>query len=174
MSNTKSKQTSPGPHDSVITVKDDGTDPQLQFAKAVSRSESLAATSIESFANYQPKLDLNCLIEVLRSSTSSVASGDLNGPESMLNAQTHTLDFLFNDLIRRAAHYVESPDLYEKYLRLAFKAQSQCRATIGSIADIRQPRVYMGNVDQANISSGHQQVNNGQPHSQNQKKRKTN
>ena len=48
----------------------------------------------------------------------------------------------------------------ETYMRLALKAQSQCRATLESLSEIRNPR-SVAFVRQANIAAGHQQVNNG-------------
>ena len=47
----------------------------------------------------------------------------------------------------------------ETYLRLALKAQSQCRASIESLAQIKNPPVVYAR--QANFANGAQQVNNG-------------
>ena len=46
----------------------------------------------------------------------------------------------------------------ERYLRLALKAQSQCRATLETLATIKNPPVIYAK--QANIANGPQQVNN--------------
>jgi hypothetical protein len=54
--------------------------------------------------------------------------------------------------------YIEAS---EKYMRLALKAQAQCRATIETLAAIKNPPLVIAK--QANISAGHQQVNNGNP-----------
>ena len=54
--------------------------------------------------------------------------------------------------------YLEAMD---RYLRLALKAQAQCRATIETLAAMKNPPVVFAR--QANISNGPQQVNNGQP-----------
>ena len=48
----------------------------------------------------------------------------------------------------------------ETYLRLALKAQAQCRTTWESLAEIKNPRA-VAFVRQANIAHGPQQVNNG-------------
>ena len=48
----------------------------------------------------------------------------------------------------------------DTYLRLALKAQGQCRATLETPTNIKKPRP-MAFVKQANISHGPQQVNNG-------------
>ena len=52
----------------------------------------------------------------------------------------------------------------ETYLRLALKAQGQCRATLETLAMIKNPQP-VAFVRQANIAHGPQQVNNGSTHS---------
>ena len=54
--------------------------------------------------------------------------------------------------------YIEAS---EKYMKLALRAQAQCRATIETLAAIKNPPVLFAK--QANISNGPQQVNNGPP-----------
>lgn len=52
-------------------------------------------------------------------------------------------------------------DATERYLKLALKAQGQCRTTIEALALLKNPPVY---ARQANINNGgQQQVNNGVP-----------
>lgn len=78
----------------------------------------------------------------------------------MLAIQSRTLDLVFNDFLVKASMQT-SFDIKEKYLRLAFKSQSQCRATVESLAVIQQgPAIF---ARQANIANGPQQVNNGGP-----------
>jgi hypothetical protein len=80
----------------------------------------------------------------------------------MLMTQAHTLDAIFNELARRAASNMgEYMNAMERYLRLALKAQSQCRATLETLATIKNPPVIYAK--QANIANGPQQVNNGTP-----------
>lgn len=55
----------------------------------------------------------------------------------------------------------EYPDAFERYMRLAFKAQSQCRVTLETLAAVKNPPVVYAK--QANIAHGPQQVNNGGP-----------
>jgi len=50
----------------------------------------------------------------------------------------------------------------EIYMRLALKAQSQCRATLETLAAIKNPTPVTF-VKQANVAHGPQQVNNGPP-----------
>ncbi|MFI3222522.1 MAG: hypothetical protein QX191_05740 [Methylococcaceae bacterium] len=48
---------------------------------------------------------------------------------------------------------------HESYMRLAFKAQAQCRTTLEALATIKNPPIIFAK--QANITNGHQQINNG-------------
>jgi hypothetical protein len=50
---------------------------------------------------------------------------------------------------------------YEAFMKLAFKAQSQCRSTLQALSDIKNPSVVYAK--QANITNGNQQINNGVP-----------
>jgi len=77
----------------------------------------------------------------------------------LLVAQAHALDAIFHKLARKATHseYLNQLDVH---LRLALKAQSQCRATLETLAEIKNP-IAGAYVWQANIAAGHQQINNG-------------
>lgn len=76
----------------------------------------------------------------------------------MLICQATTLDALFCSLTRRAVAQ-EMLHPYEVHFRLALRAQSQCRATLETLATIKNPLVLIAK--QANIANGPQQVNNG-------------
>jgi hypothetical protein len=96
----------------------------------------------------------------LSAQVDAVHSGDMGRPEAMLITQAHTLNELFNNLTRRAASNMgEYMNAVETYLRLALKAQSQCRATLETLSAVKNPPVVYAR--QANIAQGHQQVNNG-------------
>ncbi|MGZ8172615.1 hypothetical protein [Methylobacter sp.] len=102
--------------------------------------------------------EINALVDVLSSQIDQVYEGNMNRPEAMLLAQAHTLDELFNNLARRA-HDQEQMKHYETFLRMALKAQGQCRATLETLAAIKTPPIIFAK--QANIANGHQQINNG-------------
>ena len=101
--------------------------------------------------------DLNSLIEELSAQVEAVANDDLGRSEAMLVAQASTLDAMFHAMLRRAAlnlgHY---PEVVERYMKLALKAQNQCRTTLEAVSSIKNPPTYVG---QANIAHN-QQVNN--------------
>ncbi len=87
-----------------------------------------------------------------------VNGGNMSRPEAMLLCQAHTLDALFNSLANKAYKQTYIPNL-ETFLRLALKAQGQCRATLETLANIKNPPVVFAK--QANINNnGNQQINN--------------
>lgn len=106
------------------------------------------------------KTGINAYVDELSLQIDKVNAGDMKRPEAMLLMQAHTLDALFNNLARKAYGQTHMPH-YESFLRLAFKAQSQCRSTLETLATIKNPPVIFAK--QANISNGHQQINNGTP-----------
>jgi hypothetical protein len=122
-----------------------------------------AASVIEAYqGNVTGKdADINTMIDGLRDTFGEVRGGDLHTMEAMLISQATALQTIFTSLARRAAlnmgEYVGAADTY---LRLALKAQSQSRATISALVDLKYPRQATF-VKQANIAHGPQQVNNG-------------
>ncbi len=69
------------------------------------------------------------------------AEGDLEMVSKILAAQAITLDGMFAELARRAAlNMGEYISAAERYGRLALKAQSNCRATLDTLAKLHQPR----------------------------------
>jgi hypothetical protein len=71
--------------------------------------------------------------------------------------QATALQSLFSSMMIRA-HGAELLPQFETFMRLGLKAQSQCRATIETLANIKNPPVVYAR--QANIAHGPQQVNN--------------
>ena len=84
-------------------------------------------------------------------------NGDLARCEAMLYGQAHALQAIFMNLALRAAMQ-EHMKHWEAFLRMALKAQNQCRMTLETLAAIKNPPVVF--VRQANIAHGPQQVNN--------------
>ena len=92
----------------------------------------------------------------------AAAAGDLAGLERMLSGQAQVLNTMFCELARRAAMNMGTHlEATETYLRLALKAQSQSRATVEALSEMKNPRA-VAFVKQANIAQ-QQQVNNGAP-----------
>jgi hypothetical protein len=137
-----------------------GEDQALKTAQTYLRPTVQAACTVRAFnkgkENEGP--ELAGLIAELSLQVKAVNDGNLKRAEGMLIAQAHSLDTIFGNLARRA-NAQEYLTQFETYLRLALKAQSQCRATLETLATIKNP-VPVAFVKQANIAHGPQQVNN--------------
>lgn len=104
--------------------------------------------------------DLTSVYEALHDRAKAVRDNKLASAENMLTAQAAALNAMFLELARRSgANMGEYIQAAETYMRLALKAQAQCRATLEALASIKNPPVVYAR--QANIAHGAQQVNNG-------------
>lgn len=107
------------------------------------------------------EIDLCESVKVIQDTASKAIDGSTDEIVEMLVGQATALNAIFNELARRAAlNMGEHMNATESYLRLALKAQGQCRATLEALVEIKHPR-QLAFVKQANIAHGHQQVNNG-------------
>lgn len=123
-----------------------------------------AAGVVSEYGKPFGDLDLKALVDALTESIELIQGGDVRRCEAMLMGQAHALQAIFMNLSRRAI-IQESLNAHETFLRLALKAQSQCRTTLEALAEIKNPR-SVAFVKQANIAHGPQQVNNGVPNDQ--------
>jgi hypothetical protein len=144
---------------SAVAVQTSSADRKV-FAAAVAckltRPEVTAAAVIESWQ--KDTHDVNELVAELARQVDAVGAGDLRRAEGMLIAQAHALDNIFANLARRATNQQYLPQ-WEAYMRMAMKAQNQCRMTLETLATIKNPPVVFAR--QANINNGgQQQVNN--------------
>lgn len=131
------------------------------ISKLALKPSANAAAVIEAYSKGSfGESDINVLIDELRSQFTKVENGDLKYCESMLVGQANALQSIFVCLARRAANQSMVMH-YETFLRLALKAQNQCRMTLESLATIKNPPVVYAK--QANFAQGHQQINNGTP-----------
>ena len=144
-----------------VPKHDDETRADAIAANAIRRTVGGAITAISYGRKYGDELELASLIRALSDQAKDVHGCDLKRGESILIVQAHTLDAIFNELAQRAAlNMGKYLGACETYLRLALKAQSQCRATLETLAAIKNP-TPVAFVKQANIAAGPQQVNNG-------------
>lgn len=130
------------------------------IAKAAAGPHLGAAGVITNFGRGTwGEISLTDLVHVLKSQTDKLSGGDLGHAEAMLCSQATSLNMMFAELARRASvNMGEYLGATETYLKLALRAQSQCRATLETLAAIKNPPVVFAK--QANIAHGPQQVNN--------------
>jgi hypothetical protein len=144
-----------------VQMKGDPADAPKLIAKLAISPSLQAASTIKRWSTAVGELDITALIDELREQAATASSGDLKRQEVMLTVQAHTLDTIFNQLARlSAANVGQYLDAADRFMRLALKAQSQCRATVEALAEIKNPKP-VAFVRQANIANGPQQVNNG-------------
>ena len=117
------------------------------------------AIAMAEWGKYAGEVDLSELAKDLQTKVDLVKDGDMKPVEAMLYGQAMALQTIFTNLARRSAmnagEYIDAAD---KYMRLALKAQAQCRATLETLSVVKNPMPY---IKQANIANGPQQVNNG-------------
>lgn len=119
-----------------------------------------AGTALQFSQGTWGEVALTEMVASLRATGDAVAGGSLESAERLLAAQAVSLNAIYGELARRAAMNMgEYLDATDRYLRLALKAQAQCRATLETLAAIKNPPVVFAK--QANIANGPQQVNNG-------------
>ena len=151
------RSTSPAPAKS----QSEGEKAETQKRTEVALSPSLgAAFAVLNLTRIQGDLGVVEATNFLKLDGLKAAGGDLAKLQQMLAIQSSTLGIIFNDFLVKASMQTNF-DIKEKYIRLALKAQSQCRATVESLAVIQQgPAIF---ARQANIANGPQQVNNAAP-----------
>ena len=146
-----------------LEVKDiEGKTRDRVLTDIVSQGVATNAASAARFAGADfGDLSLTDMVESLRHEGAAVNRGDLSGTERILHSQAVALNAIFGELARRAAlNMGDHLTATETYMRLALKAQGQSRATLETLAAIKNPPVVFAR--QANINNGgQQQVNNG-------------
>lgn len=122
---------------------------------------SNAGLVTEFSKGYLGEVSLTDCAEALTARAMAVHGGDLKGIETLLTTQALALDTIFSSMAMRARlNMGEYMNAAEKYMRLALKAQGQCRATLETLAAIKNPQPYI-----QNNKAQYQQVNNGSPQS---------
>ena len=116
-------------------------------------------TAADKSAGYERDMDLPGLMAILREQGEAVNAGNLAQAEAMLMNQATALQTVFARLVERGMGCTEIAP-FEANLRMGLRAQSQCRATLETLAAIKNPS-SVAFVRQANIAHGPQQVNNG-------------
>jgi len=117
------------------------------------------ATAVEWTLKALGTLDITSCRDAVVDAATRASRGDLSEGEALLMSQAISLNAIYTNLASRAALNVgEYIDAAERCMRLALKAQSQCRATVETLAAIKQGPTILAR--QANIAHGPQQVNN--------------
>jgi hypothetical protein len=131
----------------------------LNYAKLILSPEmaSFRVITNREREELMAQLDTPSLLDALREQTQTVHQGDMKVAEAMLISQATALQSLFVKLTETGLK-TGMLRQQEPALRLALKAQSQCRATLETLSNIKNPPIVYAK--QANVTTGPQQVNN--------------
>jgi len=157
---TKPKPPAAAPKSNTLPVAlEPGKSREAQIASVATAASVPAALVITQFSKgLISDVSLSEVIGSLTEHAGTIKGGDLTRVEAMLGGQAAALNTMFAELARRGAvNMGEYMGAAETYLKLALRAQSQCRATLETLAAIKNPPVF---AKQANIAHGPQQVNN--------------
>lgn len=137
------------------------TDEQRSATRAKAMTDGVieSASLIHSFSG--GGVETAHLRDWTEEAAKAVHAGDLSRAETLLISQSLALNSIFGHYARKAAT-AEFIDKAERLMRLALRAQNQARMTLETLAAIKNP-LSGAYVRQANLASGHQQVNNGPP-----------
>lgn len=96
-------------------------------------AKGLASCSMGDAAPY-----VECM-QVIADSCGRVRAGNLDDLTHMLTAQAYALDVTFSEMTRRAmVNLGHFPEAVETYMRLALKAQANCRVTVETLAKVKR------------------------------------
>lgn len=85
------------------------------------------------------EIDPKAGYDAIRDETEAVRDGVMTSAQATLVGQALALNAIFAELARRGAAALNRPgNAAEKYLRLAMKAQSQCRATLNVLSEFAE------------------------------------
>lgn len=129
-----------------------------KLANVTLRPSANAAAVVSEYGKAFGDQDVTALMIELSGSMESLKTNDLSRCENMLLGQAHALQTMFMNLSLRAAKQEHMKNI-EAFMRMALKAQNQCRMTLETLATIKNPPIVYAK--QANINHGNQQVNNG-------------
>lgn len=153
---------SPAPAKNALQVEvKKGESADLTIAKKLTNPQVTAVLTMREFQPVLKQHDVNDMVVAINDEARQVLRGEMTRAEEMLISQAHTLDTMFNTLAQKAAANMSAGYLQatDTYMRMALKAQSQCRTTLEALSEIKNPRTATF-IKQQNVA-GNQQVNNG-------------
>ncbi len=121
------------------------------------RHASIGAHYSASLFSDKHKTPIMAGTAVIGEAMAKARSGDKAMASDILAAQAVVLDTMFTDLASRSgANMGQYLDASERYMRLALKAQANCRATLEALAKLHQPREQI--VKHVHVNEGGQAI----------------
>lgn len=137
---------------------------KIERAKALLMPSLTAAKVIKSHYLDKDDVDMEFLAEELQRKSKAIINGNMADIEDLLITQAYALNTVFGSALSAAAaagipSYDKLLKLKDSYVKLGLRAQAQSRATLETLANIKNPP-HLAFVRQQNVAY-QQQVNNG-------------
>jgi putative sterol carrier protein len=141
------------------SAKRDKQPESKEYAKVSLSASYMGAILSDSFTKtILPQAELDEVVSALNDKIAVIQDGNMKPIEAMLVSQAQALQTMFVTLGRMASVKTQLAQ-YTAFMNMALRAQSQSRATIQALIELKYPKQATF-VKQANIANGHQQVNN--------------
>lgn len=129
-----------------------------RYALDPSFRSSISHFEISDKEWYSSEVSINDLVDELESVTESLSKPSSSDFKRMLAAQSVLLDKLFNMLTVKGVLNAKAGNLAyaSEYMKLALKAQTNCRSTLQAISEINTPRQQ---ISQINMAENQQVIN---------------
>jgi hypothetical protein len=133
---------------------------ETKHAETAASADTTGAAIVWEFSTlWLGDVSIEGLFDVIRAKVNAAERNDLRDVDQLLMAQAVALNSMFAGLVQLARkNLADHFDGAERLMRLGLKAQSQSRATLETLAAIKNPPTVFAR--QANVAQGPQQVNN--------------
>jgi hypothetical protein len=142
-----------------VTLPSESVSGQIEQEKLANLGlapEFKAAVTAHAYAPLIGEQNLGAVFQRIGELSTRSVKDNSKDLEYMLTSQAIALDSIFNRLaVQAQASIGKHPKVVDTYLRLALKAQSQCRATAEALTALKSPRQY---INQTNVA-GAMQIN---------------
>lgn len=132
-------------------------DMKVRRSELLTQAAFTSSLVVQTYINV-PGTDANALFDALQAHAQAINAGDLTHVEAMLINQAISTQAMYTDLATRARKQTDFACM-QALTTLALRAQANSRATLQTLAEMKNPRQATF-VSQANIAHGPQQVNN--------------
>jgi hypothetical protein len=136
--------------------KKEPSDKKTKQAESITNCFARAASAMSMLHGHGRLLDCSTVAEQLMLSSDRINDGNIQEVEDMLMTQAKILDHIFYDALEQLSS-LRMISHIEVYSNLAFRAQSQCRKTLSTLAELKHPRRVMFVKQQNNTVN--QQIN---------------
>jgi hypothetical protein len=129
----------------MMTKEEDGVCGMTAAQEIAVRAIDPCATSSQIVAAFREEGDATIDPDdgqaAMRERVEAVRKGGFNDAEATLVGQAAALNAIFAHMARRGHAHLDQPGKAgERYLRLALRAQTQCRATLNALAGLSEHR----------------------------------